>query len=122
MIDRSATRGVLVISDDEWVDDGDAYTLEGVSRPTPTSAPTVTSLLPATAVSGDPPLDVLVKGTGFVHGDRVVFGGSTPPTSYHSDDELAVRFDPADWQPGVLAVLVGWSSRGPSNAVDFTVT
>lgn len=122
MIDLADTRGVLVVVDDGWVDDGDAYTLEGVSRPAPTAAPTVTSLVPDTAVHTDPPLDVLVKGTGFVLGDRVVFGGSTPPTSYHDDTELQVRLDPSRWQAGTLDVLVGWSSRGPSNALPFTVT
>jgi hypothetical protein len=118
----AATRGVLVLVEGQWSDDGDAYTLEGVSRPTPTSAPVVTTLVPDTVVHTAAPLDVLVQGAGFMRDDRVVFGGATPPTSYHSDDELAVRLNPADWAPGTLDVLVGWSSRGPSNAVPFTVT
>jgi IPT/TIG domain len=114
--------GVLVLAPEQYVSDGDAYTLEGVTRPVPTTASTITTLVPDTAATSDPPLDVLVQGSDFVHGDRVVFGGATPPTSYHTDSELAVRVNPADWSAGALSVLVGYSTRGPSNAVPFTIT
>lgn len=115
-------RGVAVLDPDSYTDDGDAYTLAGVSRPTPTQAPTVTALVPATAKVTDAPLEVLVQGTGFVHGDRVSFGGATPPTSYHSDKELAVRINPAQWSAGAVNVMVAYSTRGPSNTSPFTFT
>jgi hypothetical protein len=119
---QATDAGVLVLAPDQWTSDGDAFTLDGVSRPAPTTAPTVTTLVPATAQTGDAPLEVLVQGSGFAYGDRVVFGGATPPTSFHSDGELAVQVDPSRWSAGTLQVLVGWSSRGPSNALPFTLT
>lgn len=122
MIDYSATRGVIVLVDDEWNDDGDAYTVAGVSRPEPTTPPVVSALVPDTAAHTDAPLDVLVQGSDFVHGDRVLFGGASPPTSYHDDTELAVRIDPTDWSAGSLDVRIGYSSRGPSNALPFAIT
>jgi|SRR4051812_43273128 hypothetical protein len=119
--DDAQAAGVLV-GRDGYADDGDAYTLAGVSRPVPTSSPTITALTPATFAHTDPPTTVTITGTGFVHGDRVVFGGATPATNYHDDTELEVRVNPADWQPGDLSVLIAWSTRGPSAPVTFTVT
>lgn len=114
--------GVAVLDPDTYTSDGDAYTVEGVSRPVPTDAPTVTALVPDTAAVTDAPLTVKVQGTGFMRQDRVVFGGATPPTSYITDTEMSVHVDPAQWQAGVVQVLVGWSSRGPSNGLPFTFT
>jgi hypothetical protein len=122
VIDLADTRGVIVVVDDQWRDDGDAYTLTGASRPAPTDAPVVTALVPSTLSVTDPETDVLVQGSGFVLGDRVVFGGATPPTGYHDDTELAIRVSPKGWLPGVVDVGVGYSTRGPSNALPFTVT
>lgn len=118
----AVAQGVLVTREDGWADDGDAYTLAGVARPVPTDAPVVTAVAPATAAVIDAPLDVIVTGTGFTRECRVVFGGATPPTSFHSDTELQVRVDPADWSAGVVQVGVGFSDRGPSDTVPFTFT
>jgi hypothetical protein len=117
----AVTKGVAVLDPASWTDDGDAYTVQGVSRPVPTSAPVLGALVPSTLATDAPAQDVLVQGSGFVRGDRVVFGGATPPTSFHSDTELAVRADPSAWQAGVIQVSVH-GSRGPSDAVDFTWT
>jgi hypothetical protein len=113
--------GVLIVGPG-YTEDGDAYTLEGVSRPVPTVAPAITALNPATIAHTAPKTVVTITGTGFMRSDRVVFGGATPPTNFHSDTELAVEFDPSKWSPGDLSVLIGWSSRGPSNVSTFTVT
>lgn len=121
-LETALDMGVAVLDPASWTDDGDAYTIVGVSRPVPTTAPVVTALVPATLATDDPPTEVLVQGSDFMREDRVVFGGATPPTSFHSDTELAVYVTPAQWSAGVVAVLVGWSSRGPSDAVDFTWT
>lgn len=114
--------GVAVLDPTSWSDDGDAYTLLGVSRPVPTTAPVVNACAPATLAQDDPAQEVLVQGSGFMREDRVVFGGATPPTGYHTDTELAVWVDPSKWQPGTLDVLVGWSTRGPSNRTTFDIT
>jgi hypothetical protein len=117
----AVAEGRLVLEPDQFTDDGDAYTLAGVSRP-PAGTPVVSTLSPNTLATSDPPSEVLVQGSDFAPGDRVVFGGSTPPTSFHSDTELAVQVDPADWSAGVVQVLVGYTTRGPSNELPFTFT
>lgn len=119
--DLGTTEGRIVVPNTGYSDDGDAYTLGGVTRPPP-GTPTITSLNPNTAVHTDAPLRVTITGTDFARADRVMFGGATPPTQFRTDTELAVDVDPRQWQPGTLTVLVAVSSRGPSNAVDFTVT
>jgi hypothetical protein len=113
--------GVAVLDPDSWSDDGDAYTVQGVSRP-PAGAPTIGALVPATLAVTDPPQELLVQGSDFAREDRVMFGGATPPTSFHSDTELAIRVDPGQWSAGTVQVLVAYSSRGPSNAAPFTLT
>jgi hypothetical protein len=114
--------GVAVLDPASWSSDGDAYTLAGVSRPVPAGAPQVSALDPATLAVSDEPQQVLVMGSDFTRDCRVSFGGATPPTSFHTDTELAVRVNPGDWQPGTIAVRVAYSSRGPSDAQDFVWT
>lgn len=121
-LDAATDAGRIVLVPEQYADDGDAYTLAGVTRPVPTTAPVVTALVPSTLATTDAPTMVLVQGSDFVLGDRVVFGGLTPSTSYHDDSELAVIVDPSDWSAGAVNVLVGYSSRGPSNALPFTFT
>lgn len=120
-VDLGTSAGRIVIDADAPPLDGDAFTLDGVVRPEP-GTPVIDALVPDTCAADDDPLRVVINGSDFAYGDRVVFGGATPPTEFVSDDELAVVIDPADWSAGALTVLVGWSSRGPSNAVTFTVT
>ena len=115
-------RGVAVLDPNSWTSDGDAYTVQGVSRPKPTAAPTVGALIPNTAKITDAPVTVRITGTGFVLGDRVVFGGATPPTSYVTDTEVRVRIDPKQWKAGVVQAMVGYTTRGPSNSLPFTWT
>lgn len=118
----AVARGVLVVLPGTYASDGDAYTVQGVSRPVPTGPPVVSSLAPDTAAVTDPPMAVLITGSDFTRECRVSFGGATPPTSFHSDTELEVEINPADWSAGVIQVLVAWSDRGPSDAVPFTFT
>ena len=120
--DLGTGEGRIVIDADAPTLDGDAYTLAGVSRPVPTVPPAITALTPNSVAHTADPLRVVVSGSDFMHGDVVMFGGATYPTEFVSDDELAIEIDPGDWSPGVLKVFVVWSSRGPSNTVDFTVT
>jgi hypothetical protein len=123
----ATSAGVLVLTPDQWAGDGDAYTVKGASRATPTTPPTVASVTPNTIKAGKPPtggapFTLHVTGTKFVHGDRVSFGGATPPTSYVSDTELTVPVDPSHWQAGQVGVMVAYSTRGPSGSVPFTFT
>jgi hypothetical protein len=115
-------KGVAVLDPSSWHDDGDAYTLAGVSRPAPTGPPAVTGTTPSTFAHTAPPTELLVQGSDFTPDCRVSFGGATPPTSFHDDTELAIQVNPGDWSAGTFQVMVAYSSRGPSNAVPFTVT
>jgi hypothetical protein len=115
----AVTKGVAVLDPASWTDDGDAYTVQGVSRPVPTSAPVLGALVPSTLATDAPAQDVLVQGSGFVRGDRVVFGGSTPPTSFHSDTELAVRIRPQRLAGGRPSRLGARLHAGPSDPLDF---
>lgn len=115
-------RGVAVLDPSSWTDDGDAYTVRGVSRPTPTQPPTITDMTPDSLPASDPPTTVRIIGTDFVHGDRVSFGGATPPTSFLSDSELEVPVNPADWSRGEIDVQIAYTSRGPSNTMRFDFT
>lgn len=119
--DLGVGAGRIVVPNTGYSDDGDAYTLKGVTRPPP-GKPTITSLTPNTAVHTAQPLTVKITGTNFARTDRVSIGGATPPTQFHSDKELAVDLDPRQWSAGALNVLVAYGTRGPSNALPFTVT
>jgi hypothetical protein len=119
---QAQAQGVAVLYGKGYTSDGDAYTLAGVSRPVPTTPPVVTALNPNTLPVTAPATAVLINGSDFTRDCRVSFGGATPPTSFHSDTELEVTINPADWSAGIVQVLVAWSDRGPSNAVDFTFT
>lgn len=112
----------VAVMDGGWTDDGDAYTVQGVSRPAPTGAPVLSSLAPSTLPVDDPPTLLVLTGSGFTREDcRVVFGGAGPPTSFHTGTELAAAINPPDWSAGTIKVQV-WSDRGPSAALDFTWT
>jgi len=113
--------GVLIVGPG-YTEDGDAYTLEGVCRPVPTTAPVIAGVAPATFAHTDPPTTLVVTGTGFMRADRIMFGGATPPTNFHSDTELSFEVKPSQWSAGTVGVAIAWSSRGPSNIVDFVIT
>lgn len=119
--DLGVGEGRIVIPNTGYRDDGDAYTVQGVSRPAP-GTPNITALTPATIAHTAQPLTVKITGTNFALGDVVTFGGASPPTQFHNDKELAVNIDPRKWSAGQLDVQVAMSTRGPSNRVQFAVT
>jgi hypothetical protein len=114
--------GVLVVEPDGFSSDGDAYTLEGVSRPAPTGPPTLTTLNPASVAIASLPRNVDITGSGFTRECKVLFGVASPVTQYVSDKTLRFRLDPASWQPGAVNVVVNSGDRGASNALPLTLT
>jgi hypothetical protein len=84
-------------------------------------APTVTSLDPATAVSGDPDIVMKVVGTNFTADTVIVFGTLDEPTTLISDTEVSTGVKPSLFAPAAVPVKVRNGPLG-SNSLDFTFT
>jgi hypothetical protein len=95
----------------------------GPDVPEPADPPTLTSLSPATAVSGDA-ADIVMSciGTGFTPDSTIVFNGYIEPTTFVSDTEVTTGVKPSLFVvPAVCPVEVHTGSQvaGP---IDFTFT
>jgi len=95
----------------------------GPVAPEPPAAPTLTSLSPNTAVSGDA-ADIVMSciGSGFTPASIIVFNGYGEPTTFVSDTEVTTGVKPSLFVvPAVCPVEVHTGSQvtGP---VDFTFT
>jgi hypothetical protein len=84
--------------------------------------PTLTSLNPATCVSGDPPLTLHVIGTGFSANCNIVFGNSVEVGVFVSPTEMTTKVVPAIFAPAVVPVYVQDNFGQESAPVDFTFT
>ncbi len=91
--------------------------------------PTITSISPSSASSGDPGFTLTVNGSGFFNDSSVVFqdpsssGGSIEPTAFVSSTQLSATIPAsAILFPGSYSVHVSNpESNGPSNLLGFTV-
>jgi hypothetical protein len=83
--------------------------------------PTLASLNPAMAVSGDPDFVMSCIGTGFTAGSVIRFGDFDEPTTLVSDTEITTGVKPSLFAPAVVPVLV---RNGPiyTAPLDFTFT
>jgi hypothetical protein len=83
--------------------------------------PTLTSLSPDTAVSGDPDFVMSCIGTDFTSGSVIIFGHEDEPTTLVSDTEVTTGIKPSLFAPAVVPVKV---RTGPleTDPVDFTFT
>jgi len=112
------TQAETVRADETWT------TYEGGPvAPEPPAAPTLDSLSPATAVSGDA-ADIVMSciGTGFTPDSIIVFNGYIEPTTFVSDTEVTTGVKPSLFAvPAVCPVEVHTGSQvaGP---IDFTFT
>jgi hypothetical protein len=114
--------GVAVL-DRSYTSDGDAYTVQGVSRPVPTGPPVLGSLSPATWKLGDPSVAVHALGSGFTRDCRVVFAGQAEPTDFHSDTDLSTFLNAAAWHGAdTVQVSVHAPGRGDSAELPFSIT
>jgi hypothetical protein len=83
--------------------------------------PTLTSLSPDTAVSGDPDFVLTCTGTNFVPGSVIHFGIEDEPTTLVSDTEVTTGVKPSLFAPAVVPVTVRTGNL-ISDPVDFTFT
>jgi hypothetical protein len=108
----------MVAKDETWT------TYEGGPvAPEPPAAPTLTSLSPNTAISGDP-TDITMSaiGTGFTADSIIVFNGNIEPTTFVSETEVTTGVKPSLFVvPAVCPVEVhtGPQVAGP---LDFSFT
>jgi hypothetical protein len=84
--------------------------------------PTVTSLDPATCVSGDPPFTLSVIGTGFSSNCNIVFANSVEVGVFVSPTEMTTKVVPAIFAPAIVPVYVKDNFGQESAPVDFTFT
>jgi hypothetical protein len=83
--------------------------------------PSIVSLTPNTAVSGDPDLEMLIEGTGFTPTSVIIFAGVEEPTDFHSDTSIGTGVKPSLFAPATCSVEVR-DTAGVSNSLDFTFT
>jgi hypothetical protein len=83
--------------------------------------PTLTSLSPDTAVSGDPDFVLSCIGTGFDTSTVIRFGDFDEPTTFVSDTEVTTIVKPSLFAPATVQVF---THEGPtySDPLDFTFT
>jgi hypothetical protein len=85
-------------------------------------APTLTSLNPATAASGDPPFTLSVIGTNFSSNCQIVFGNSVEVGVHVSDTELTTKVIPELFAPAIVPVYVKDNFGQETPPLDFTFT
>jgi hypothetical protein len=97
---------------------GSSFEIEHEPLPAP---PTLDSLSPDTAVSGDPDFTLSCIGTGFDADTVIKFGDFDEPTTLVSDTEVTTIVKPSLFSPGTVPVQ---THEGPifSNPIDFTFT
>jgi hypothetical protein len=87
----------------------------------PENPPTVTSLSPDTAVSGDPDFTLYVSGENFTAQSVIHFGLNDEPTTHNADGTLSTGVKPSLFAPAEVDVTV---RTGPieSEPATFTFT
>lgn len=114
--------GVLVIADGDYTSDGDAYTLAGVSRPSPTGKPVLTSLNPTQYQIGSPSVTLHCIGSGFDRDCVIAFAGHAERTDFHNDTDVSTLIDSQYWTAAdTVRVAVVSEARGGSAAIDFAI-
>jgi IPT/TIG domain-containing protein len=120
---EAQAKGVLVVPGMGWTDDGDAYTVKGVSRPVPTGRPVLTSIVPETLPVDPPDIFLTCIGTGFTRDCYIRFAGQSERTDFINDTELRTVIKGEYWQaPATVAVTVYSEDRGSSDALPFIFT
>lgn len=98
-----------------------------LAGPAPTGtnpAPTISSLVPDTAVHGtDPEFTLLVNGTNFVPGATfIIFNGSVENTTYVSPTQVSTLVKPALVSVPIVVPVQVTNGIVRSDPVDFTFT
>lgn len=85
------------------------------------AGPSLTALVPASAVLGDPDFTLSVQGNNFSPGATIVFAAQDEPTTFVSYSELTTGVDMSVWLGAdVLQVTVRGANGEHSNALPFT--
>ena len=88
------------------------------------AAPTVTSVVPASAVSGGAAFTVTVNGNGFVNGSTVLWNGSVRSTTFVSSNQLQAAIaatDVASAGTASVAVSTPTPGGGTSSSISFAI-
>lgn len=116
-------KGVAVLDAASYSSDGDAYTIQGATKPVPTGRPVLSSLGPATMVASGPSKTVVCTGSGFTRDCRIVFAGRVERTDFITDTQLSTVITGGGmWAAGTQPVQVAAEGRGSSQAQTFTFT
>lgn len=85
--------------------------------------PTVTALVPDTAVAGEgEQITMVVEGTGFHPKSVIMFGGNDEPTTFISSTKLSTGVKPSLFVPDAVPVAVRNAGFPASNEMPFTFT
>jgi hypothetical protein len=84
--------------------------------------PTLSSLNPNTAVSGDPDFVLSCTGTNFRSSSVIIFGYEDEPTTFVSDTEVTTGVKPSLFAPVTVPVLIRTPGLPDTDPVDFTFT
>lgn len=121
-LEDATAQGVWVQAVGGYTSDGDAYTIEGVTRPAPTGKPVLTSVTPTEFVIGSPSVTLHCHGTGFSRDCFIAFAGQQERTDFHDDTDVSTLIDTAHWTgPDVVKVSVVSQARGGSTPQDFAI-
>lgn len=100
-------------------------TSNGVTFEVRNVTPTVTAATPASALAGEPDLEVHVTGSNFVYGAVVQFNGAPQPTRFVSSTELVATVLAGELaKPGSFTIAASNPAPGggTSPTIPFTVT
>jgi hypothetical protein len=84
--------------------------------------PTLSSLSPSTAASGDPDFVLSCAGTNFRSSCVIIFGNEDEPTTFVSDTEVTTGIKPSLFAPAVVPVKIRTPGLPDTDPVDFTFT
>jgi hypothetical protein len=90
--------------------------------PPPLPDPVIVSLVPSTAVVGDPDFILSVHGSGFTATSVIHINGVSAPTTFVSDTQLTTPVDMGLVLAPVVAPITVVDSSVTSAPMDFTVT
>ena len=92
---------------------------------TPSPAPQLSSINPASTSAGSPAINITVSGSGFTNGSLVRWNGTDRNTTFVSSTQLTAQIDSADLASqgsGSVTVFTPAPGGGTSTAQVFTIT
>jgi hypothetical protein len=84
--------------------------------------PTLSSVTPSTAASGDPDFVLSCAGTNFRSNSMIIFGNEDEITTFVSDTEVTTGVKPSLFAPAVVPVKIRTPGLPDTDPVDFTFT